>query len=143
MALSFAQTSTLDPMVAPRALALLPLSLQTMPATLSNSSTGTIGRAVRLRSVRIASQVRAPDSVVVADLVHAVALEEASEPVAGDLELAAASEEASLAAVASEAGMEALPAVVLMLQSLLLLRTLSQTLLLLGRREVKPSTCAT
>jgi hypothetical protein len=123
-------------MVAPRALALLPLSLQTMPVTPSNSSTATTGKAAHLRSGRIASQVRDRDSVVAVALALAVASEEASE-VVEDLEAVVASEEVLEAVVVLVVDMVEPRPVVSMRERLLLLPTPSQTLPLLERREAR------
>jgi hypothetical protein len=135
-------TFTLDLMVAPRALALSPSSLQTMLATPSSSSMVTTGKVAHLRFVKIALQELARDSVAVADSADVVVLEAASVLVE-DLELVAASVEVSAVVVALAADMEDLPVVDLMPEPPQLLPTLSQTMLLLERRGAKPFMSAT
>ena len=137
MALSFAQTSTLDPMVAPKALVLLPSSLQKMPAMPSSSLMAMIGRAVHSRSARIALQALDLASVaVVALAVVAAASGEASGHVA-DLQVVVASV-ADLAAVVASAEDMAAQEVVMMLSLQLLHPTPSQIMPPLERREARP-----
>ncbi len=87
------QTFTLDPMVAPKDLALSPLNLPMMLAMPFNNSTAMTGKAARSKCVRIASL--APDqdlvevvSVLVADLVEVSVLEAAVSVAGADLAVA-------------------------------------------------------
>jgi hypothetical protein len=142
--LSFVLTSTSAPMVALRALELLPLSHQMTPATPSSSSMATIGKAACSRSARIALQVPDLDSVAGVALVVVVeALLEALGPAAVVLEAAVASVVALVAAVASVAGMEVPLEVVSMLEPLLLLPTPLQILPLPAQKEARSFMSAT
>lgn len=141
---SFVQTSTSDLMDAPRALALLPLSLQTMLATPSSSSTAMTGRAAPLRFVRIASLALDPDSVAVEALVVLAEASEVLSALVEDLELAAALVAVLVAAVvALVVDMEVPLEVVSMREPLLRSRTPLQTTLPLEPRGARSSMFAT
>lgn len=142
--LLFVPMSTLDPMVAPRALVLSLSSPLMMPVMPFNNSTAMTGKVAPSRFVRIVSLALVLDSVDEAALEVAVASEvglvdveealEAVEDLAAD---SAAVVEAFLAVT------EELLAVVSMLELLLPLPILSPTMLRLAPREARRSTFAT
>jgi hypothetical protein len=136
MVLSFVPMSTLDLMAALKALVSSPSNLLMMLATPFNSSMAMTGKAALWKSARIASPALAPDSVVEAalefgvDLVEVWAAEVALEVVV-DLVVALAVAGEALVVVTEEA------LLVLMLELLLQLPTLSLTTLLPALREVR------
>lgn len=142
MALSSVPTFMSDLTVALRALALLLSNPQMMPATPSNSSTVTIGRAACLKSAKTALRVLDPALAAVEASV-VVEASEAASGVAAVLEVVEDLVAVLAAVVALVADMVEVLAAGMMPEPLLPLLTPSPTSRLLAQKEARLSMSAT